>query len=53
MLALPRLAFALSDAERRFLAPTWSDGRSKNISLDGASLKGAHGTRRIARSSAR
>ncbi len=44
VLALPRLAFTLSDAERRFLAPTWSDGRSKNISLDGASLKGAHGT---------
>jgi hypothetical protein len=44
VLALPRLAFTLSDAERRFLAPSWSDGRSKNISLDGSALKGAQGT---------
>jgi 3-deoxy-D-manno-oct-2-ulosonic acid (Kdo) hydroxylase len=44
VLALPRLSFALSDEERRFLSPTWSDGRSKNISLDGAALKGARGT---------
>jgi len=43
VLALPRLAFVLSDAERRFLSPSWSDGRSKNISLDGAALKGARG----------
>jgi len=33
----------LSEAERRFLSTKWSDGRSKNISLDGALLKGARG----------
>ena len=44
VLALPRVNFALSPAERRFLSPHWSDGRAKNISLDGAALKGARGT---------
>ena len=44
VLAMPRLAFALSETERRFLSPSWSDGRSKNISLEGAALKGAQGT---------
>ena len=43
VLVLPRLAFAMSDRERRFLSPAWSDGRAKNISLDGAALKGARG----------
>ena len=43
VLMLPHLGFALSERERRFLSPDWSDGRSKNISLDGARLKGARG----------
>jgi hypothetical protein len=44
VLVLPHVNFALSESERRFLSPQWSDGRSKNISLDGARLKGARGT---------
>jgi hypothetical protein len=44
VLALPRLAFVLTDAERRFLSTAWSDGRAKNISLDGDALKGAAGS---------
>lgn len=44
MLVLPRLAFALTEAERRFLDIKWSDGRAKNISLDGGAIKGARGT---------
>lgn len=43
VLVLPRVSFALSERERRFLSPEWSDGRAKNISLDGTTLKGAHG----------
>jgi hypothetical protein len=43
VLVLPRLGFVLSESERRFLSPDWSDGRAKNISLDGARLKGARG----------
>ena len=43
VLVLPHVNFALSDAERRFLSPQWSDGRSKNISLDGTALAGARG----------
>src|SRR5215471_14375173 len=44
VLVLPRLGFALFEAEQRFLSPQWSDHRAKNISLDGNSLKGARGT---------
>src|SRR5215471_9374328 len=44
VLVLPHLAFALADDEQRFLAPRWSDSRAKNISLEGAALKGAHGS---------
>jgi 3-deoxy-D-manno-oct-2-ulosonic acid (Kdo) hydroxylase len=44
VLALPQVSFALSEQERRFLSPQWSDGRAKNISLDGTTLKGARGT---------
>ena len=44
VLVLPHLPFALSEAEHRFLAPEWSDGRAKNISLDGMALKGARGS---------
>lgn len=44
VLVLPLLAFAMSAGERRFLSPDWSDGRAKNISLDGRALKGARGS---------
>jgi len=44
VLVLPNLAFALKDGERRFLSPHWSDGRAKNISLEGDSIKGAQGS---------
>jgi len=30
----PRLAFAISESERRFLTPTCSDGKAKNVSYD-------------------
>jgi len=43
VLVLPHLAFGLSKDELRFLSPTWSDARAKNISLDGDALKGARG----------
>jgi len=44
VLVLPHLAFVLLPEERRFLSPRWSDGRAKNISVDGKALKGARGT---------
>ncbi|HEY5861930.1 MAG TPA: Kdo hydroxylase family protein [Casimicrobiaceae bacterium] len=44
VLTLPRLAFAFEEGEARFLDPRWSDGRAKNISLDGTAIKGASGT---------
>ena len=34
LLYLPRLSFAIGDAERRFLSPDWSNGKAKNISYD-------------------
>lgn len=43
VVVLPRVSFALEESERRFLSPAWSDGRAKNVSLDGDKLKGAHG----------
>ena len=43
VLVLPHLAFELTHDERRFLSPAWSDGRAKNISLEGDALKGARG----------
>lgn len=43
VVALPRVTFTLHERERRFLSPSWSDGRAKNVSLDGAKLKGAQG----------
>jgi hypothetical protein len=43
VLVLPHVRFQLSERERRFLSPQWSDGRSKNISLDGDALKGVRG----------
>ena len=44
VLALPGLPFVLAPDETRFLDPRWSDGRAKNISLDGATIKGARGS---------
>ena len=43
VLVLPRLPFTLLADERRFLDVRWSDGRAKNISLDGPAIKGAQG----------
>ena len=43
VLVLPRVNFSLAERERRFLSSAWSDGRAKNISLDGTRLKGARG----------
>jgi hypothetical protein len=45
VLFLPRLSFSLSESEHRFLTPSWSDERHKNISLDerGERLGGARG----------
>jgi hypothetical protein len=45
-LYLPRLAFALAPAERRFLDPRWASGARKNISLsvDGSDVAGAAGS---------
>ncbi|MEO8754871.1 MAG: Kdo hydroxylase family protein, partial [Casimicrobiaceae bacterium] len=43
VLVLPHVNFTLSEREQRFLSPAWSDGRAKNVSLDGAALKGAAG----------
>ena len=43
VLVLPHVAFELLADERRLLSPQWSDGSAKNISLEGAALKGARG----------
>lgn len=43
VLYLPRLAFAVGEAERRFFAEGWTDGKAKNISLRGTELRGAVG----------
>ena len=44
VLVLPRLAFALAPGEARFLDVRWSNGKAKNISLEGGAIKGAVGT---------
>ncbi|MDQ6916810.1 MAG: Kdo hydroxylase family protein [Pseudomonadota bacterium] len=44
ILTLPHLSFRLGPDETRFLSPRWADGRAKNISFDGATVKGAAGT---------
>ena len=44
VLVLPRLPFVLTTDERRFLDVRWSDGKAKNISLDGDAIKGARGS---------
>lgn len=41
VLVLPRANFVLAESERRFLAPEWSDGRAKNISVE-MPMAGAH-----------
>ncbi|MGH8801809.1 MAG: Kdo hydroxylase family protein [Casimicrobiaceae bacterium] len=43
VLTLPQLGFALDVREQRFLDVRWSNGRTKNISLDGTRLRGAAG----------
>jgi hypothetical protein len=43
VLVLPHVSFTMTESERKFLSPGWSDGRAKNISLDGGALKGARG----------
>ena len=44
VLVLPNVRFALRAEERGFLSTAVSDGRAKNISLDGTRLKGAAGS---------
>ncbi|MBV8656802.1 MAG: Kdo hydroxylase family protein [Burkholderiales bacterium] len=46
VLYFPQLPFTLSDAEKPFLSPEWSDGKAKNISYDRErnQLKGAQGS---------
>jgi hypothetical protein len=43
ILILPHVNFHLGPDEGRFLSPRWADGRAKNISFDGATLRGAAG----------
>ncbi len=43
ILTLPHLSFRLDQDEPRFLSPRWADGRAKNISFDGATVKAAAG----------
>jgi len=42
VLFMPRLAFALTDSERRFLSPRWLEGTAKNVSFDPRVEKIAH-----------
>ena len=44
VLILPHVNFRLDPDEARLLSPRWGDGKSKNISFDGAVLKGAAGS---------
>ena len=46
VLFFPRLEFTLNESEKQFLDPSWSDGKSKNISYRGADtpLQGASGS---------
>ena len=44
VLVLPHVSFVLTPGEQRFLSPDWSDGRAKNISAEGAALRGARGS---------
>ncbi|MDB5812309.1 MAG: hypothetical protein JWN94_4431 [Betaproteobacteria bacterium] len=42
VLFMPRLAFALSQSESRFLSPDWLEGSAKNVSFDPRTDKIAH-----------
>ena len=42
VLFLPRLEFALTERERRFLSPRWLEGTAKNVSYDPRTSKIAH-----------
>ena len=44
VIRLPRVSFVLTQPEQRFLSPSWSDGRAKNISFDEGRLNGAVGS---------
>ena len=44
VLYLPRLSFALTDTERKFLTPDWLAGTRKNISLERDCVQGARGS---------
>ncbi|HSV20386.1 MAG TPA: Kdo hydroxylase family protein [Casimicrobiaceae bacterium] len=44
VLVLPRLGFVLRPDEQRFLDVRWSNGRSKNISVDDGTIRGAVGS---------
>jgi hypothetical protein len=43
VLVLPRLPFVIAADETRFLDVRWSDGKAKNISVEGDAIKGARG----------
>ena len=43
VLVLPRLGFHIAADETRFLDVRWSDGKAKNISLEGQAIRGARG----------
>jgi len=43
VLVLPRLAFEMTADENRFLDTRWSDGKAKNISFEGDTIRGASG----------
>jgi hypothetical protein len=42
VLFMPRLEFALTEGERRFLSPQWLEGAAKNVSYDPRNAKIAH-----------
>ncbi|HLX29354.1 MAG TPA: Kdo hydroxylase family protein [Casimicrobiaceae bacterium] len=44
VLVLPHLTFIVRPDEQRFLDTRWSDGKAKNVSLEGSVVKGARGS---------
>lgn len=44
VLVLPHLTFTVRPHEQRFLDTRWSDGKAKNVSLEGSIVKGARGS---------
>ena len=42
VLFMPRLKFTLRAEEQRFLSPTWSDGKAKNVSYDPRAARVRH-----------